>query len=399
MRAFQNNTRRLCFINGLRFINPLLPIYLLYADHFGLNYEQIFLTQVVFAIALIIFEMPMGVMADCIGQKKALLIGAYCAVIGTAAFTFIRTFQGFIIAEISMAMSYAAFSGADTALLYMSLKQLGKLDQYVKKESELQAYGRYAEAISGISCGLLMKLYLILPAFISFIASIIGLWITSHLTDAKQVKHFNQQNPIVPQIITQLKKLIGQLYHDVVSTKSNQLLPTFLYSAAISATTLSTFWLLQVYYKEYAIPLIWLGVIWLLYHTTTGIASQLASYLMSKISNRILILLLPLSLQIMSTIMSFAHSLWSLPFFFIASIVYGLKMPLLYTIIHEKVSDTARSSMISLDSLLSRLFFCITAIVIGYLLNDNNLNNAFLFLMVPNIIAISLAVLMFRKSI
>lgn len=380
MQHLESNIKSLRWIHALRFFDPLLPIFLIYITSFNISYTLAFTTQIAFAFTLACLELPLGIVCDMIGRKKTLIFGAVFATLGGVFFAFMTTVTGFIIAEILLAVSFAAFSGADTALLFESCKQTNQSHIYLAKEAELQAFGRYSEAISGILSGLLMSLATILPAITNLISSILALVLTQKLEDTATHSKLNTQS-FRKEIKKRYHNLISNIKHNFATNKKLWLL--ILYSGLISTTTLSSFWLLQAYYKIHHLNLLWLGVIWFIYHSSTGVASQLTSRLTNILDQRRIFFLLPILLSMMAVILGITKTPWAMPCLLISSIVFGIKMPFIYNIIHQKISDNSRASIISVDSLTTRLLFSVTAIALGLLIDHISLQAAFLFLLLP----------------
>src|SRR5687768_490251 len=114
----RNNLKYLPWFGALKSFDAFLPFYVLYGKQCGLSYFQIFLTQVVFSIALLLLDVPFGIISDIYGRKKSLLFGGLASCMGLACFIFWPTFWGFFWGEIGLAFTFAAYSGADTSLLY-----------------------------------------------------------------------------------------------------------------------------------------------------------------------------------------------------------------------------------------------------------------------------------------
>ncbi len=385
MNADFRNIKYLHCFSALRSFDALLPFYVLYTQQCGLTYFDIFITQIVFSIALLLLDIPLGIYSDLYGRKKSLLLGGIASCVGLGLFVLWPVFWGFIWGEIALALSFAAFSGSDTALLFETTKQLKQEESYCEQEGKYQSYARYSEGLSSILGGVLASFSLALPALITWLLSFprLGLTLFLHETQTNIKSDFSTLLSI--RVREKLKTIRLYFIKDKGhSPKNSIILWILLYSGLISAVIINTFWLLQVFLKTYHVNFLFIGLLILIYHSTTGFV---ASRAFKIISHPVKIAwILPLLLQCMVIVLGVTHSAWWFPAFLIASLVFGIKMPFIYNSLHLLVEDKVRASILSFDSFCTRLLFCIIALPIGWILDNGSINLAFLFLTIPNLL-------------
>ena len=118
-----------------RFYYPVFTV--LFLDY-GLNLEQFALLNLVWALSVVVAEVPSGALADIIGYKRLLVFAALLMVLEMALLVFVPLgaspllFLVFLLNRICSGMSEAAASGADEALAYDSLKSLGREAEWPK---------------------------------------------------------------------------------------------------------------------------------------------------------------------------------------------------------------------------------------------------------------------------
>ena len=110
-------------LGALAFVVP--TIVLLWKQH-GMSMQDIMLLQALFAISLAVFELPTGYFADALGRKKAIILAALLLVAGASAYFVADSFSLFLLAEVLLALGFSFMSGADQALLYDTLLELGR---------------------------------------------------------------------------------------------------------------------------------------------------------------------------------------------------------------------------------------------------------------------------------
>ena len=194
MNADANNLKYLPWFGALRSFDALLPFYVLYTQQCGLTYFEIFITQIAFSIALLVLDIPLGIYSDLYGRKNSLLLGGFSSCIGLGFFVFWPAFWGFTLGEIALALSFAAFSGADTALLFETTKRLDQEKNYCENEGRYQSYARYSEGLSSILGGVFASFSLTLPALMTWLFSFprIGLAMLLHETELKNKQAFSE---------------------------------------------------------------------------------------------------------------------------------------------------------------------------------------------------------------
>ncbi len=98
-----------------------MPIVVPFYESNGLSMKDIMILQAVYSIAIVVLEVPSGYLADVIGRKKTLIIGAVFGVFGFTTYSLSFGFMGFLVAEIILGIGQSCISGADSAMLYDSL--------------------------------------------------------------------------------------------------------------------------------------------------------------------------------------------------------------------------------------------------------------------------------------
>ena len=66
----------------------IMPIVALYYTENGLSSFDIYLLQAVYSFSVALMEIPSGYMADVLGRKKSLIIGAILGTLGFVVYSF-----------------------------------------------------------------------------------------------------------------------------------------------------------------------------------------------------------------------------------------------------------------------------------------------------------------------
>jgi MFS family permease len=129
-------------------------IWMLYLAFRGMNLLQIGLLESVFHVTSLVMEIPTGMVADRFGRTTSRILGRVAAMIGTLLMIFSRSFWGFAIAFVFIALSYNLESGAGDALVYDSLVQGGKQDRFSRVKGRQEISWQAAQIVSLVASGI-----------------------------------------------------------------------------------------------------------------------------------------------------------------------------------------------------------------------------------------------------
>jgi MFS family permease len=143
--AHRNLSLFICFrmLFNARFYYPVYA--LIFLEH-GLSWEDFGILNAIWAITIILLEVPSGALADTLGRKKLLVLAAVCMVVEMLALLFAPmngseyVFLLFALNRIVSGLAEAAASGADEALAYDSLKEAGLEKDWSKALEKAQRF-------------------------------------------------------------------------------------------------------------------------------------------------------------------------------------------------------------------------------------------------------------------
>ena len=151
MSATKSNIPKLYLFSGSYMLLILLPILIPFVMSKGLTMEQVFQLQAAFAFSVLIFEVPSGYIADLWGRKQCLILGGVFNGVGYSFLFWGSTFWDFLAYEILLGAAASMYSGADVALLYDSMEELGQSEEGKRKGiGNILASRSIAEALAAI---------------------------------------------------------------------------------------------------------------------------------------------------------------------------------------------------------------------------------------------------------
>ena len=117
-----------------------LPIWIIYLqDQRGMSLTQVASMEAIFWITIVVAEVPTGAIADRWGRRVSLLLGGILFTIATVVFAFAESFAMLAINYLIMAIAMTLHSGAGHALLFDTLRQLGRTNEYEKHVGRSEA--------------------------------------------------------------------------------------------------------------------------------------------------------------------------------------------------------------------------------------------------------------------
>ena len=142
---------------------PIPIITLFWKDQIGMSLADIMVLQAVFGLAVVIFEFPSGYLADRVGYRRSILVGTTLLLAGWLLYTPAATFWMVALAETIFGAGSAFVSGADRAILWVSLEGEGRAHQYTRWDGRIRAVSQSAEALSAAAGGWLYAMAPRLP--------------------------------------------------------------------------------------------------------------------------------------------------------------------------------------------------------------------------------------------
>src|SRR5687767_13234807 len=109
----------------------------------GLSLAQAALIDVTFFVAAAFGEIPTGMVADLVGRKTSMVIGAALMNAGMLGWTFAPTMPLIMVSYLAMGIGYTFMSGAEDALFFESVQLAGRSNDYTR------LIGRVAAASTG----------------------------------------------------------------------------------------------------------------------------------------------------------------------------------------------------------------------------------------------------------
>lgn len=361
----------------------LMPIIVPFFSGLGLSMHEIFQLQAVFAVGVVIFEVPTGYICDLFGRKKSLLIGAAFNGIGFSLLNFQLSFAGLVVFELLLALAMSFVSGADVSLLYDSNKGESR------ERSTSGLANMQLASMAGESIAALLSIYLItisftavikVNAFVAWLPLLIGLTI--------------QEPAYAKMSVSSHRENFHSVFQHIFRAKDRILILAFLNWTAWGLATFFAVWMFQRYWAESGIPLTQFGLIWAAYNITTGVVGTQVHRLENKFGPTPLLIFLGLAPVCAYFGMGLLEGAIGVAFGLFFYISRGINQVLLKDAVNWRTPSEFRATVNSVQSLCFRLTFAVLGPGVGLMIDKYGIHNAllvmgavffigFLFLMLP----------------
>lgn len=103
----------------------IMPVVVPFLEGHGLSMGEVFRLQAIFAISIVLLEVPSGYASDLLGRKGCLVIAGFLHGVAFTLLALADGFWSFAAYQVIAAVGVSLYSGSDVALMYDSLEALG----------------------------------------------------------------------------------------------------------------------------------------------------------------------------------------------------------------------------------------------------------------------------------
>ena len=343
LRGLESNIWKLYLFKILFGFFISIPVIVLFWKDNGLSMFQVMLLQSLFSVAVIVLEVPSGYFADFYGRRKTLVTASIFATLGIAAYSIGRGFMVFLAAETLWAVGVSLVSGADSAMFYDTLVELGEEGTYKQKWGKASSLYMISAAGAAILGGFIAEYSLrwTLFAQVPFMAAMIPV--------AYSLKEPGHHRDLAEKETKTIKAIIGKVW------KVKKLRYLVLYGAFIYAGLQIAFWMYQPYFELTGLEIAAFGWAYASFNVVSAASSKYGYLIEGKIGKPLSLVMMPLMLVASLFLMSNFIAVFSFTFIFLQQLVRGYQKPIISDYINEIISSENRSTILSTKSLIGRI--------------------------------------------
>ncbi|MDB4991897.1 MAG: hypothetical protein JWL75_142 [Parcubacteria group bacterium] len=303
----------------------------------------------------VLFDMPSGALADVIGRKKAIIIGRVLLFMSTVCFTFMSNPLEAWVGNIFWAFGFSMQSGADTALLYETLKEEGNEREYKRIEGQATGYRLILVACCTIVTGVLASINMRFPMYLSLPFVLIPLISAFFLKEPPKTERFSvqKQTEVLKQGLTFLLTSVNVRW--MVG-----------FAALLATTSKVWFFTYNPYFEQVGIPLQEYGVIFFLLNGVAWLSSHYAYKIEHAFGERscivgmVLLIAVPILLMALFPSQPFAYLV------LVQNVVRGFMRPFVGDYMNRHIASGMRATVLSIQSSSANLVSVLGLALFGF---------------------------------
>lgn len=346
-------------------------IYTVFFYNQGIDKLQTNILSSIFTICVFIMEIPTGAYADVFGTRKSLLLGGFTLLMAMLGFTIGTNIGWFIFAQALWGVSFTFISGALDAWIINKLNLKGVERDIVF--TKVNKIGNIASIICGFIGGFAFNLDNKLPWTLSVISSILYIIITFLF-----IEDINEQNKVKINFregVLSLKSIIKSSFQWLTTNSILRSIILLNMSIAFSFSPIFTFW--SPYLDDLFKNGNWiLGFVWVFIKTGNFVGNSILQWWLKFEKNKIKIMkicIIVISIEIFLASM-LKYFILVLILFIGFEVLLGVIQPVQRSFINEYIPDSQRSTLLSFNSMASKLTNFISLIIMGFLADRTSIS-------------------------
>ncbi|MGE0144085.1 MAG: MFS transporter [Planctomycetota bacterium] len=295
-------------------------------------------------LAMVVAEVPTGVLADRFGRRSVLIAGPFVLAAGFFVAWASPDFLGFCIAEVLLGLGHSLLSGAPAALLFDTLDHHGRTRDYHRQESIANTLRLLGTGIAFLLGGVLVASLGIESAILATVALCMLAGIVASFVDEPR----HAQANLRPRILTAIRTDLRQ--------------PEVRW---IGAYYVLLFCLLRFPFHTYQPFLaksgnddpLFLGALFFALNLVALPFARSTPWLVSRIGSRAIFWSMPLSIGLSLIAMAGHFDALGIALFFVHQIPFGMHWAVVHDYANHRLGSTSRATVLSLMSFLGRIAF------------------------------------------
>ncbi len=349
----------------------VLPVIVPYYRSIGLTFQDFLLGEALFSATVLLAEVPSGWLSDMWKRRTTLILGA---VFGIAGYCCLMVADGLFMAnmgQVIVGIAIALNSGTNTALLYDTLLEEGRVEEYRKLDGQRHAYGIYGVAGSALVGGFLFAMHEKLPLLIDIFTLVLAMIVIACVREPARNRKSTEKHMLHDMAVTMRYALHGH----------PEIAGIIILSAIVLCTTKLMLWASQPYYEGLKLPVEWFGFIMAGSYVVAGLAGQWSHKLDRISSNRGALILMAFMVAIPCLILALGVPVWAaVALFLCGTLVYSMGTPRINNAINRLVGPERRATVLSTGNLIVHILFIPTSLVVGYFSNHGGIHLALLWM-------------------
>jgi len=342
---------------GMHFIAPIRILYLI---SFSLSFAQIGMMELAAAIVIVFLEIPSGIFADFVGRKASRMVAYVLSIIAFTCLSFGSSAPVFIFGWALSGAADAFESGANDALIFDTLKELGREKEYLKLKSHFLLIRTIAVIFGSIVGAWLYTFDHRLPWYLITVSIILSTIIFSTIKEPTKLLKYKKLGD-------QLKEFKQSLVLSLSSVDVRRLiilglilaLPMYIFTTLLN----------QPYLISRGFSIQSLGLVFAFITGISGFVASFSHKIENKLKKRLSFLLIFISFTVFLILMGAVNNYLILAIVIGFYIVNNYKDIIIDSYINQSIDSESRATVLSVQSFVKNIFISILFVFIGYLVD------------------------------
>ena len=348
-------------IGGMLFFLPVLALYFQSKLYTATNVALVFSIE---AICLVLFEVPTGAVADLFGRKRTLILSRVADLSGLVFLYYARSMPMFVGYAVLNALARSLSSGTESAMIYDTLKEEGREQQYKKIIGIYHALWPLGASAGSIIGGYLAKDSLQLPVLWTFLP--IGLTFIGCLF-LKEPRYQREEHR---NIFRHMKGAVRTI------SGNKQLLVLISASLVMMSLGETIHYLSPLFFKFKLIPIHHFGYISAVTYGFSSLGHYFSHSFAKRMGDKVSLAVVTLLSPVLTLAATFTGGWGTVVLFTLPSICFGLKNPVIDHLLNKEISSGQRATIISANSFAGQLGIAAAAPLFGFIAQTFNINRA-----------------------
>ncbi|WP_205173539.1 MFS transporter [Bacillus pakistanensis] len=361
---------------AIRIFQSLIPAYVierLFWEQRGMTIQMVVYTEIIFAITIVLLEVPSGIIADKWGRKNMILLGAFLEGGMFLILIFATEFWHFAAAIFLSGIANSASRGAENALLYDSLLLNGRERSFEKYLGRLNVCD-VTSAILAALCGsfLASEFTFEFNYWLSLASMLISVCLSSMLIEPAVKGNTGESVAFKEYIVASVQFF-----------RRNPSVCLMVLSGMVTGASLSFVWeFWQLYLNRLEIPVVYFGLFSAAFMFLSLPGNLLAHILIDRFKYRTLLLTVTAFMSVGFLYVSLIKDFTGLVAISIIFLVSGIIDPLVSGYIHHRMDSSIRATIDSFQSLGLNAVLIMTGLGFGYFSSEFDVFGGFGFIAV-----------------
>lgn len=248
--------RNISLLYLVSFFHAMIPAYVverLFWQSRGMSVPMVVGCEILYGVTISVMEIPSGVLADLVGRKALLLVGALTSLLEFLLLYFAHSPWLFGLATFLTGIGHACVSGTLNAMLYESLEAFGQEARFERTLGRISAVDAVSGAAAALSGGLIAEAFGVAFNYqISIISCTLALLSTLLLKEPPRSRGSGKKRTGETRALLRRTRAFYKSRPDALAV--------IIHATAIAAFVIyiDEFW--QLYLMDIGIPVLWFGV-------------------------------------------------------------------------------------------------------------------------------------------